>query len=95
MAVKLKEPIVHVESVDWNWVAQRAAEIYAPIKDKIEKEYRGKVCVIEVKSGDFFIGETGIEAVKKGREKHPDGIFFGYRIGYRFYGSYCGGRRKA
>jgi hypothetical protein len=79
-----------MEPVDWDWVAERAKEVYATIKEEMERQHWGKALAIEAKSGDYFLGDRGLEAVKEGRKKHPDGLFFIYRIGHKAYVSYRG-----
>jgi hypothetical protein len=64
-------------------IKERAEKIYAPLKEQLEKEHHGEACVVEVLSGDYFLGEQGIDALKKGRKKHPRGIFHMYRVGHR------------
>ena len=58
------------------------------IFDKINKilsaKYKGKLVAIEVESGDYFIGDSGLEACKKAREKYPDKIFVVKRIGFEY-----------
>jgi hypothetical protein len=46
--------------------------------------------VIEVDSGDYFIGDTGVEASKKARKRYPDKVFFQGKIGYRAAVSFKG-----
>jgi len=79
-----------MEPVDWDWVAERAKEVSATIKEEMERQHWGKALAIEAKSGDYFLGERGLEAVKEGRKKHPDGLFFISRVGHKAYVSYRG-----
>jgi len=69
-------------------VTDKGEAIYAKIKERMESEHKGEAIAIEVHSGDYFLGKRGIEAVDKGREKHPDGIFYLIRIGKRAYVSF-------
>ena len=90
------EKITRIEPVDWDWVAERADAIYTTIKQEMEREHFGKALAIEAKSSDYFLGERGLDAVREGRKKHPDGLFFVYRIGYKAYASYkAGGPSRA
>jgi len=43
----------------------------------MEANYKGKIVAIDQESGEYFIGDTGIEASKKGKEKYPGRIFSG------------------
>ena len=76
-------------------LAEKGKAIYEKIKDRLEAEHMGEIVVIEVDSGDYFIGKTGLEAVDKAKEKYPNKIFYGIRIGRRAYVSYrAGGQRQ-
>jgi len=37
---------------------------------------------IEPDTGDYFLGQSVIEAIEKGRERYPDSVFHVIRIGY-------------
>lgn len=58
-------------------------------------EYEGKIAAIEPESGEFFIGETVMEAAKEGRRKFPHATFYFVRIGYEAVDFQCGGLLKA
>lgn len=72
----LQIPNIHEISV-------KGQRILDSLPAEVVEEHFGKPVVIEVDSGDYFIGDTPIEATKKAREKYPDKIFFQGRIGYR------------
>ena len=64
--------------------AKKGEEIYEKkLKRKLEKSHRGKIIVIDVDSGDYFWGSTGLEATRRAREKYPNKIFYAKRIGYK------------
>ncbi len=63
-------------------MSKLAWERYSEIKDELEPAYKGKYMMIEVESGDYFIGDTDMEAYLKAKEKHPDKVFHLIRIGY-------------
>ncbi len=88
MATKTKrrDKPIRIEPTDWEEVEKRAREIYASIKKELEKEHRGKTCVVDGKSGDYFLGENLLDTLKKGRRKHPLGAFFIFRVGRKVYG---------
>ncbi len=88
MATKMKHQNkrLRIEPVDWDWVTERAHEIYDPIKRELEQEHLDKACAVEAKSGEYFIGEDALDAVKKGRQKHFDGLFHVFRVGRKAYG---------
>lgn len=66
----------------------KGKEIYAGIKDELEKEHKGEIVAINVDTGDYFLGKSVIEATDKGRQKYPDTVFYAARVGdrvvYRF-----------
>ena len=43
----------------------------------------GEVVAIEIESGHYFIAKSAVEAVKKGKTRHPNKIFYLKRIGYK------------
>jgi len=59
----------------------RGQEIYQRLKDQLEANYLGKIAAIEVESGDYFVGDSVVEAAKKARAKHPDKLFYFIKIG--------------
>jgi hypothetical protein len=66
-------------------VARKGKAIYEKIRDKMEAEHKGEALAIEVESGDYFLGKSAIDSTDKGRQKHPDGLFYVVRIGKRAY----------
>ena len=44
--------------------------------------HKGKIAAIEPESGDFFLGASLIEALDRGRERHPAGVFYFVRVGH-------------
>jgi len=64
-------------------IGRKGRRIFEAISEQLEKEHFGKAIVIDVETGDYFIGKTGIEATKKAREKYPNKVFFLGKIGYR------------
>ena len=69
-------------------IISKGEAIYEKIRERIEKEHRGKVIVIEVESGDYFLGKTGPEASRKAREKYPDKVFYKAKVAYPAYISF-------
>ena len=62
----------------------KANQIYeSQLKDKLEKDHKGKIVAIEINSGDFFIGKNEIEAYEEGIKKYPGKTFVYKRIGYK------------
>ena len=62
---------------------KKAQAIYrTKLKPKLEGKYKGRIVAIDVESEDYFVGRTVLEAIEKGRRKHPGKIFYAVRIGY-------------
>ena len=79
MVIEMKQkPIL----INKNEIVENSEKIYAEIKEKLLPEYKGKIAAIEVDSGDYFIGESIIEAGEKAKEKFPNKFFHFVRIGY-------------
>ncbi len=68
--------------IDKDEIVEKGQRIYEKIKDKLEPEHKGEIVAIEVDTGDYFLGQSVIEAIEKGREKYPDSVFHVIRIGY-------------
>ena len=64
-------------------ISRKGHKIFETISPELKERYSGLLVAIEVDSGDYFIGETGIEATRKAQAKYPGKIFFLGRIGYR------------
>lgn len=64
-------------------VSEKGQQIYnEKLKSELEPDNRGKFLVIEVESGEFFLGDTIIEALQKAKDKYPTKLFHTVRIGY-------------
>ena len=64
-------------------ISERAKKIYAEqIKALVEPEENGKFIVIDIESGDYEIHEKGLVASRRLRERRPDSVGFGGRVGY-------------
>jgi len=74
------EPTVF--QVDQRRVISGGKEIYNRIREKLEPEHKGQIVVIEVDSGDYFLGRTVTEATSEARKKHPDKVFYFVRVGF-------------
>lgn len=78
--------------VDIRKIGEKGRELFKKISEELERDYRGKFVAIEVDSGDYFIGDTSVEANKKARGKYPGKVFYLGRIGFRAAVSFKGGR---
>jgi hypothetical protein len=62
---------------------EKSDEAYENLKPELEKKYHGRIVAIEPYSGDYFVGNTVIEAGDKAKAKYPDKIFYFVRPGFR------------
>ena len=78
------------ERFDPHEISKKGQRIFEAISQDLEKQHFGRFVAIEVESGEYFIGDTGIEATRKAQVRHPGKIFFlgsvGYRTAYTFKG---------
>ena len=66
-------------------IASRAEALYRQnLRDKVESDERnvGKIILIDVRSGDYELDDTGIAASGRLRARHPDAEPYAIRIGY-------------
>ncbi|MDZ7261339.1 MAG: hypothetical protein ONB05_04460 [candidate division KSB1 bacterium] len=91
----LEKEVLVWKPIDRRRLVEKAKAIYEKIREQLEAEHLGKVVLIEVDSGDYFIGKTGLEAYEQAKKKYPDKLFYGIRIGRRAYASFkgIGGKR--
>jgi hypothetical protein len=45
------------------------------------KGKKGMLAMIEPETGEWFLGKTALEALKKAKKKYPDRVFYCVRIG--------------
>ncbi len=62
---------------------QRGWQRYAEIRTELEAQHFGEFVMIEVDSGDYFLGATSQEALHRAEAVHPDKAFCLIRIGYK------------
>ena len=62
---------------------EKSDEAYEKLKSELEDKYYRLIVAIEPYSGDYFVGKSVIEAGDKGKQKHPDKIFYFVRPGFR------------
>lgn len=56
---------------------------YEEIKEGLEAKHHGEYVVIEVDSGDYFVGKPAEEAFQQAGEIYPGKAFYLIRIGYK------------
>lgn len=58
-------------------------EIYEQdIRPQVEETHHGKIVAIDVDSGDYAIGDTGLAAEDHLRERRPEADVWCLRVGY-------------
>ncbi len=55
------------------------------------KGQKGKIAVIEPATGDYFLGKTLTEAIRKAKARYPGKVFYSIRIGYSYVHEHKGG----
>jgi len=73
-------------------IKRPSEKVLASIHSLTEK--KGMLAMIEPETGEWFLGKTTLEALKKAKEKFPDKIFYCIRIGFPFAHEHKGGIRK-
>ena len=75
-------------------VTKRAYQLYeSKIRSVVETEPNiGKMVIIDIETGDYEIGKTGLQESHNLQEKHPYARLFGIRIGYNVAASLGGVR---
>jgi len=63
-------------------LVSKGERIYATLREQLESQHKGKIVVIDTDTGDYFLGDTLLEADKKAREKYPGKVFYAVKIGY-------------
>lgn len=65
-------------------LAIKARKIYDErLKQTLEASSLGQFIAIEVDSGDYFLGSTPLEAIKKAKLRYPEKVFHVIRVGYK------------
>jgi hypothetical protein len=64
-------------------LAERGRQLYTKkLKDLLEPQDNGRFVAIEPDSGNYFLGETGVDAIHEARAAMPDKHFYLARVGY-------------
>ena len=64
-------------------LAKVAEQLYEEkLRSKLEPHHNGEIVVIDVESGDYFLGQNLHEANEKARKKHPNNIFYAIKVGF-------------
>jgi hypothetical protein len=69
-------------------IAARGKAIYdGQIRAKVEPQDNGKFLIIDIETGEYEVDDDEFAASRRAHAKHPDGAFFGLRVGYRTSGT--------
>jgi hypothetical protein len=64
-------------------IEQRGQALYEErIRPKVEAGNEGRICTIDVETGDYEIGETILETTGRILARKPDAALWSLRIGY-------------
>ena len=63
-------------------IAAIGRAIYEEIRGELEATQKGKVIVIDVKSGDYEIGDNDLDATLRMFKRRPNALTWGERVGY-------------
>ena len=62
---------------------KRGEVIYAKLVSRILPHYKGQFIVIDSESGEYWIDESLLSALKEAKAKYPKNIFYSVKIGAR------------
>ncbi|HLC61616.1 MAG TPA: hypothetical protein VJI52_01215 [Candidatus Nanoarchaeia archaeon] len=61
---------------------EEAEKLFKKLNEKLSPKFKGKIVALETDSGDYFIGDSEIEAYRIAIKKHPKKEFVFKRIGF-------------
>ena len=72
-----------ISDVNLKEIPKRGRIIYeTSLKEKLEPEHKGEIVVIDIETGEYFLGSDLNEADEKAREKYPNKVFYAVKIGF-------------
>jgi hypothetical protein len=73
-------------------IERRGQELYEQrIRAQVEVGNEGKICMIDVETGNYEVGETMLDTGKRLFAKNPNAALWAVRIGYDVVYSFGGG----
>jgi hypothetical protein len=64
------------------------------LREQLEPEHAGRYIAIDPVTGQYFLGDTGTEALLEARQSLPETLFYLARVGYQVADTLSGyGRR--
>ena len=76
------QPTHEQESRDDIDIAAVGKAMYEEIRGELEAMQKGRVVIIDVKSGDYEVGDNDLEATLRMFERRPNALTWGERVGY-------------
>lgn len=61
---------------------KKANDIFEKINAKLSGKYKGKIIAIDAESGNYYIGDSELEAYEEARKQHPKRQFVFKRVGF-------------
>lgn len=61
---------------------EEANKLFGKISKELSSKYKGKIVAIDADSGNYFIGDSELDAYNKAIKKYPDKKFVFKRIGF-------------
>ncbi len=61
---------------------QEADRMFKKLDEKLSPKFRGKIIALDTETGDYFIGNSELEAYKSAVKKYPNKQFVYKRIGF-------------
>lgn len=61
---------------------KEANTLFERISKELLPKFKGKIVAIDTDSGNYFIGDSELDAYKKAIKKHPNRKFIFKRIGF-------------
>ena len=63
-------------------IATVGRAMYEKIREELEVTHKGKIVIIDVKSGDYEIGDSDLNATLRMFERRPNALTWGEKVGY-------------
>jgi hypothetical protein len=78
-------------------IVERGRALYdQQIRQQVGKEENiGKYLIIDIETGDYEMDDDEMAASARAHARHPDGAFFGMRVGYTSSGVLGGSWKRA
>ena len=64
-------------------ISRKGKDLFQKLDAELREKYHGKFVAIDADSGEYFLGDTTMDADKQARTKYPGKVFYVGRIGHR------------